>query len=59
MPGPFGSPEVPLAARETVEQMVQAGLLDAVFDRVETGEVQLTGEGGLLPEMIKAVLERG
>ena len=58
-PGPFGSSAVSLSARETVEQMVRAGLLDAVFDRVETGDVQLTGQGGLLPEMIKAVLERG
>jgi len=39
--------------------MVDAGLLDEVLGRVDDGGLQLTGEGGFLPEMIKAVLERG
>lgn len=47
------------AERAAVEQLVGAGLLDELMDRVDSGEVQLTGEGGFLPEMIKAVLERG
>ena len=29
------------------------------MDRVDAGGLTLTGEGGFLPEMIKAVLERG
>jgi len=29
------------------------------MSRIDEGELQLTGEGGFLPEMIKAVLERG
>ena len=33
--------------------------LDRLFDRVDAGELHLTGQGGFLPEMIKAVLERG
>ena len=47
------------AERAAVEQLVEAGLLDDLMSRVDAGEVQLTGEGGFLPEMIKAVLERG
>ena len=39
--------------------MLKAGLLDEVMDRVDAGGLTLTGEGGFLPEMIKAVLERG
>ncbi len=45
--------------RAAVEQLVEAGLLDELMSRVDAGDVQLTGEGGFLPEMIKAVLERG
>ncbi|WP_296366912.1 transposase [Pseudonocardia sp.] len=39
--------------------MLDAGLLDDVMARAGDGELALTGEGGFLPEMIKAVLERG
>ena len=42
-----------------VERVVGAGLLDELMSRVSDGEVQLTGEGGFLPALIKAVLERG
>lgn len=42
-----------------VGQLVDAGLLDEVMARVDAGELQLTGEGGFLPGLIKAVLERG
>ncbi|MGH3849504.1 MAG: IS256 family transposase, partial [Pseudonocardiaceae bacterium] len=42
-----------------VEQLVEAGLLDELMSRVDAGELQLTGEGGFLPGLIKAVLERG
>ncbi len=49
----------PTAERAAVEQLAEAGLLDELMDRVESGDLQLTGEGGFLPEMIKAVLERG
>jgi putative transposase len=46
-------------AREAVNAMVQAGLLDDLMKQVDGGGLVLTGEGGFLPEMIKAVLERG
>lgn len=47
------------AEQVAVDQAVEAGLLDEVMARVDAGELQLTGEGGFLPSMIKAVLERG
>jgi putative transposase len=39
--------------------MLDAGLLDDLMARVDDGGLALTGEGGFIPEMIKAVLERG
>ncbi len=33
--------------------------LDELIDRADEGGVSLTGPGGFLPEMVKAVLERG
>jgi len=58
---PFGAPsgERPAGARAAINQMIEAGLLDDVMARADAGELRLTGEGGFLPEMIKAVLERG
>jgi hypothetical protein len=38
---------------------VDAGLLDELMARVGDGELTLTGQGGFLPEMVKAVLDRG
>ena len=48
-----------MAARAAVRELADAGLLDRVIGRAEAGELALTGEGGFLPEMVKAVLERG
>jgi putative transposase len=45
--------------RAAARRLVDEGLLDDLFDRVDAGELQLTGDGGFIPEMIKAVLERG
>jgi putative transposase len=47
------------AARQTVNEMIEAGLLDRLMARVDADGLALTGEGGFLPEMVKAVLERG
>ena len=58
--GAFGArPAEPVTARAAVQQMVDAGLLDELMARVDDGGLGLTGEGGFLPEMVKAVLERG
>ena len=46
-------------ARDAVNDLIEAGLLDQLMERVDGDGLQLTGEGGFLPEMIKAVLERG
>lgn len=54
-----GPPLGAAKARAAVEELVEAGLLDELMAKVDRGELQLTGEGGFLPEMIKAVLERG
>ncbi|GFG52055.1 hypothetical protein MAGR_34960 [Mycolicibacterium agri] len=42
-----------------MEQLRAAGVLDEVLAKIDTGQLQLTGQGGFLPEMVKAVLERG
>ncbi len=58
--GPFGvEPPEPTTARSVVKEMVDAGVFDDLMDWVDDGGLRLTGEGGFLPEMIKAVLERG
>lgn len=58
--GPFGSlPVEPGSARQVVEEMVEAGLLDELMAKVGADGLALTGEGGFLPEFVKAVLERG
>ena len=36
----------PRSARQTINDMVDAGLLDELTDRVDAGELALTGEGG-------------
>jgi putative transposase len=46
-------------ARALVAELAEAGVLDRVMKGAEAGEVRLTGEGGFLPEMVRAVLERG
>ena len=56
--GVTDTPE-PRSARQTINEMLDAGLLDELMGRVDAGELTLTGEGGFLPEMVKAVLERG
>jgi putative transposase len=57
---PFGSSvPVPGSARAVVNEMIGAGLLDDLMARVDGQDLRLTGDGGFLPEMIKAVLERG
>jgi putative transposase len=47
------------SARDAVNDMIEAGLLDRLMERVDGDGLRLTGEGGFLPEMVRAVLERG
>jgi putative transposase len=46
-------------ARRAINEMVDAGLLDHLMSKVDADGLALTGAGGLLPELVKAVLERG
>lgn len=52
-----GPPKV--TGRRLRELLADDTWLDELIDRSSEGGVQLTGEGGFLPELIKAVLERG
>jgi putative transposase len=44
---------------DVVEELRASGALDALFARIDSGEIELTGDGGLIPGLIKAALERG
>ena len=46
-------------ARETVDKMIEAGLLDELMSKVGDDGLRLTGEGGFLPELTRRVLEAG
>jgi putative transposase len=52
-----GPPRV--SGRQLRELVADDAWLDDLIDRADEGGVALTGPGGFLPEMIKAVLERG
>lgn len=47
------------SVESVASRLVEGDFLDVLFDKVDAGELQLTGEGGVIPAMIKAVLERG
>jgi putative transposase len=44
---------------DVIDELRASGALDALFARIDAGQVQLTGDGGLVPGLIKAALERG
>lgn len=47
------------AARRLVAELAGEGWLDELMTRAVDRGVELTGDGGFLPELIKSVLERG
>ncbi|WP_350270576.1 IS256 family transposase [Brevibacterium sp. CBA3109] len=49
----------PNQANEIVDQLKASGALDELFSKIDSGEVELTGDGGLVPALIKETLERG
>ena len=59
-PGPGGTAAGGPAARVPLRQLMDDRLLDALLDRSrdEAGGLRLTGEGSMLGELVKAVLER-
>ena len=55
-----GAPGVPEGSARRLRELVADDVwLDELIDRADEQGVRLTGEGGFLPELIKAVLERG
>jgi putative transposase len=46
-------------ARALRKELFSDELLDRLMSRVDEDGVALTGQGGFLPELVKAVLERG
>src|SRR5512134_296592 len=58
--GTPGTPGVPEGSARRLRELVADDLwLDELLDRADEQGVRLTGEGGFLPELIRAVLERG
>ena len=47
------------SGREAVEELRSSGALDALFERLDAGEVEMTGSQGLLSALLKEALERG
>ena len=48
-----------LTGADVVAELKAVGDLDRLFARIDAGEIEMTGSGGLIPELIKAALERG
>src|ERR1700720_1704591 len=59
-PGPGGAAAGEPAARVPLRALMDDRLLDALLERSrdEAGGLRLTGEGSMLGELVKAVLER-
>lgn len=47
------------SGRDVAAELAASGALDALFERIDAGEIEMTGDGGLIPGLIKAALERG
>jgi len=48
-----------LRGADVAAEMAASGALDEVFARIDSGELELTGDGGFIPGLIQAALERG
>ena len=48
-----------VSAGDPIEELKASGALDAIFAKIDAGEIEMTGQGGLIPGLIKAALERG
>ncbi|QGY91073.1 hypothetical protein F1718_08790 [Micrococcus luteus] len=47
------------SGQDLVEQLKASGQLDSLFAQIDAGGVELTGDGGFVPALVKAALERG
>ena len=50
---------IPQLAADAIDELRRSGGLDAPFAKIDGGELQLTGVGGFVPGLVKAVLEPG
>lgn len=46
-------------SRSLVDSLVASGAMDPLFERIDGGQIELTGDGGLLGELTRVALERG
>jgi len=44
---------------DVAAEMAASGALEEVFAKIDSGDLELTGDGGFIPGLIKAALERG
>lgn len=51
--------EVRLTGADVAAEMAASGALDGIFDKIDAGELELTGDDGFIPGLVKAALERG
>lgn len=47
------------AQGEGAQRLIESGMLDDLFAKIDVGEVQLDGDGGFIQQLIKTGLERG
>ena len=47
------------ATNRLARELQESGALSKLFARIDSGEVELTGDGGLIPALLKTTLERG
>ncbi|GAA2000189.1 IS256 family transposase [Nakamurella flavida] len=57
--GADGVVDEPLSTAEVAQRLRASGALDELFAQIDRGQLPLTGDGGLVPGLIKAALERG
>ena len=44
---------------EGAQRLIESGMLDDLFAKIDAGGVQLDGDGGFIQQLIKTGLERG
>ncbi len=47
------------ATNRLAKELEDSGALNDLFAKIDAGEIELTGDGGLIPALVKASLERG
>lgn len=49
----------PRSTAEVAEALEASGMIDELLGQIDAGQIQITGDGGLIPGLIKLALERG